>query len=29
MLNKVSSEHASRLVAVLGERHSREVGLIE
>ena len=28
-LNKVPPEHASRLVAVLGERHSRDVGLIE
>ena len=29
VLNKVSPEHAPRLVAVLGERHSRDVGLIE
>jgi hypothetical protein len=29
VLNKVPPEHAPRLVAVLGERHSREVGLIE
>ncbi len=29
VLNKVSPEQASRLIAVLGERHSWEAGLIE